>query len=142
MKLAGVCFIIKVWLQKTAQWQLKLFSFPFFSPFFIFFFIWMLRRDKKARRRTDVLEVWNGLTSKPPGKIWNMKWRILNDKSYSECIKSSAVHFGAVCVSNAGPCVLRRDADNESSVNFREIQFITGNSPSGTVWMRQKNHLN
>lgn len=28
----------------------------------------MLRKDKKAWRRTDVLEVWNGLTSKPPGK--------------------------------------------------------------------------
>lgn len=31
-------------------------------------YIWMLRKDKKAWRRTDVLEVWNGLTSKPPGK--------------------------------------------------------------------------
>lgn len=31
-------------------------------------YIWMLRKDKKAWRRTDVLEVWNGLTSKSPGK--------------------------------------------------------------------------
>lgn len=37
----------------------------FFSPHI---YIWMLRKDKKAWRRTDVLEVQNGLTSKPPGK--------------------------------------------------------------------------
>lgn len=47
-------------ISETVQWQPKV-----FLPHI---YIWMLRKDKKVWRRTDVLEVWNGLTSKPPGK--------------------------------------------------------------------------
>lgn len=80
--------------------------------------IWMLRKDKKAWRRTDVLEVWNGLTSKPPGK--NLKhemqapdWQEL----FREHSKPGSA-FQAVSLCELWEaCVAGRDAGREKTLS-------------------------
>lgn len=97
-------------------------------------YILMLRKDKKTQRRRDVLEVWNGLTSKPPGENLQHEMQASDWQELFKVFKAGSTFQAMPLPRLWEACVASREAEQwrhrKPTLNFG------GNGASCVDWCR------